>query len=79
MTHKYQIIGMSCNSCRTKVEKTLNDIEGISATVTLNPPIGTITMARHIPTTQLQAALSAVGDYTIEDGSTVVSHQIKKI
>lgn len=66
MTHTYKITGMTCNGCRSKVEKTLNDIDGISAIVTLEPPIATITMEKHIPIEQLQTALTAAGNYTIE-------------
>lgn len=66
MTHTYKITGMSCDGCRTKVEKTLNTIDGISAVVTLNPPLATITMQNHIPTEQLQAALSTAGNYSIQ-------------
>jgi Cu+-exporting ATPase len=65
MTHIYNITGMSCDGCRSKVEKTLNAIDGIRATVTLNPQEAAITMEKHIPTTQLQDALTAVGKYTI--------------
>lgn len=66
MIHTYTITGMTCDGCRTKVEKTLNTIDGIEATVTLNPPIATITMDQHIPTKQLQEVLAAAGKYTIE-------------
>jgi Cu+-exporting ATPase len=70
MTHTYKITGMSCNGCRSKVEKTLNGIDGISAVVTLEPPIATITMEKHIPIEQLQTALTAAGNnYTIEISS----------
>ena len=65
MTHQYIISGMSCNGCRTKVEKTLNTIEGIQAEVTLNPPVATITMENHVPTEKFQEVLSEVGKYTI--------------
>lgn len=65
MTHTYKITGMSCNGCRTKVEKTLNAIDGLEATVTLEPPIATITMEQHIATTVFQEALSAAGNYSI--------------
>jgi Cu2+-exporting ATPase len=57
---------MTCDGCSTKVEKTLNGIVGIEAKVSLNPPIATITMEKHIPTAQLQEELTAVGKYTIE-------------
>jgi P-type Cu+ transporter len=71
MTHNYQITGMSCNGCRTKVENTLNAIEGVSAVVTLVPPMAVITMEKHISTKQFQTSLSAVGNYTIEDANAV--------
>ena len=66
MTHTYNITGMTCDGCRSKVEKALNTIEGIEAKVSLSPPIAIITMEKHIPTTQLQEALTAVGKYTIQ-------------
>ncbi|HLF51928.1 heavy metal translocating P-type ATPase [Flavobacterium sp.] len=65
MTHTYTITGMSCDGCRTKVEKALNAIKGIEAVVSLVPPEATIKMEKHIPTSQLQEALTAVGKYTI--------------
>ncbi|MGB5031779.1 MAG: heavy metal-binding domain-containing protein, partial [Saprospiraceae bacterium] len=66
MIHTYTITGMSCNGCRTKVEKRLNDIDGVEAKVSLIPPMATITMEKHIPTMELQAALMSIGEYTIE-------------
>jgi Cu+-exporting ATPase len=66
MIHTYSITGMTCDGCRTKVEKALNTIEGIEAKVSLNPPLASITMEKHIPTEKLQEALTAVGKYTIE-------------
>ena len=54
MTHTYTITGMTCNGCRSKVEKTLNAIDGVEAKVSLNPSIATITMEKHIPKEFLQ-------------------------
>lgn len=73
MIHTYSITGMTCDGCRSKVEKALNTIEGIKAKVSLNPPVATITMEKHILTAQLQESLTAVGKYTIEmnDGKTI--------
>jgi len=56
---------MSCNGCRGKVEKTLNEIEGIEAQVSLNPPVAEVTMEEHIPLEKLQDKLSQAGNYTI--------------
>lgn len=65
MTHKYTISGMSCDGCRTKVEKALNTIDGVEATVSLDPPIATIAMKKPIQTAQFQEVLSKAGKYTI--------------
>jgi Cu+-exporting ATPase len=66
MKHTYNITGMTCDGCRSKVEKTLNAIDGIHADVSLKPTVATITMQEHIETSKLQDALSIVGKYTIE-------------
>jgi Cu2+-exporting ATPase len=65
MTHQYTIAGMSCDGCRVKVEQALNSIDGIIATVTLDPPVATIRMDKHIPTEELQKVLYDAGNYTI--------------
>lgn len=57
---------MTCDGCRTRVEKRLNTIDGVEAKVSLQPPMATITMEKHIPTTELQAALMSIGAYSIE-------------
>ncbi|MGY3054728.1 heavy metal translocating P-type ATPase [Pedobacter sp. UYEF25] len=64
MEHTYKINGMSCNGCRTTVEKALNDIDGVSANVTLNPPQALVKMNDHVPLEKLQEALKAT-HYTI--------------
>jgi len=76
MTHTYNITGMTCDGCRTKVEKTLNTIEGIEAKVSLTPPIAIITMKKHIQTTQLLETLTAVGKYTIELNNDKTPQQV---
>ncbi len=66
MKHDYIIEGMSCDGCRSKVEKALNTVEGITAEVSLDPPKASIAMEKHIPTEKLQAAVTAAGNYKIE-------------
>lgn len=78
MIHTYTISGMSCDGCRSKVEKTLNAVEGVQATVTLHPQEAIITMEKHIPTAQLQEALAAVGNYTIAMSTAVDSPGISE-
>lgn len=66
MQHTYNIIGMSCDGCRSKVENALNQVTGVSASVTLEPAQAVITMQEHVSTEKLQEALSAAGSYSIE-------------
>lgn len=42
MKYEFKVEGMMCNHCRTHVENVLNGIEGLKATVTLNPPIAVV-------------------------------------
>jgi Cu2+-exporting ATPase len=78
MKQTYTISGMSCDGCRSKIEKKLNTINGIDATVTLEPPIATITMEKNIPTSTLQAELETIGKYTILKNNTPHSPHSKK-
>ena len=68
MQHTYIIGGMHCSGCRERVEKELNQVEGISASVTLNPPQAVISMQKHISTEILQQAVTRAGNYTIVMG-----------
>lgn len=62
---------MTCNGCRSSVEKTLNSIAGVEATVSLDPPIATLIMKEHIPLVQLQETLSKAGKYSISMESPI--------
>ena len=64
----YKIEGMMCNHCRMHVEKALNSLEGIRATVTLDPPAATIefTDGKSYTLEELQAQITKeAGDYQI--------------
>ena len=65
----YKIEGMMCDHCRRRVEKVLNSLEGVTATVTLNPPTATLEYAENEKTLEeLQNILSEkAGDYTISE------------
>lgn len=50
MKHTYHIHGMTCNGCRSHVEKTLSEVESVSnAKVDLKNEEATIVMDKHIP------------------------------
>jgi len=62
----FKIEGMMCNHCRMHVEKALNSMEGVSATVTLDPPVAEIEFAGEEKSVeQMQKAVSEAGDYKI--------------
>ena len=70
---------MSCNGCKSKVEKALNGLNGIEATVDLKTNSTQITMQNHEPISKFQDVLSAIGKYTISDYDKEVSEKSEKI
>ena len=71
MTHTFFITGMSCNGCRTKAEKALNEIDGVEAIVTLDPPSVVIVSEKSISVFKLQKALYAAGNYIISESDAL--------
>ena len=69
MRKEFKVEGMMCNHCRMHVEKALNSMEGVHATVTLNPPVATVEFPEGEKTLdELQAAVTAkAGDYTLKE------------
>lgn len=69
MKKKFRVEGMACNHCRMSVEKALNSIEGVSATVTLHPPVATVIFeGEEIPVSTLQNVVSEnAGDFTLSE------------
>ena len=62
MKKTLKVEGMMCNHCRMHVEKALNSIEGVNATVTLDPPVAVIEFSGDAkPLEDLQAVLAEEG------------------
>ncbi len=62
MKNTYKITGMTCNGCRTHVEKTLSEVNGVkNASVNLEKSEAEITMEEHIGIEKFQAALQQAG------------------
>lgn len=62
MTHTYQITGMTCNGCRSHVQKTLSDVQGVSKVeVNLEAKSAIIEMEKHIPVETFKDALEKDG------------------
>lgn len=68
MKKEFIIGGMSCGHCRKAVEDALNSIAGVTAAVTLEPPVASVEFAGgEVSLAELQAALSEEGDFTIRE------------
>lgn len=66
MKYEFKIEGMMCGHCRAHVEKALNTIEGVKATVTLEPPVATIESDHELRLEDLQRVITEeAGDYKI--------------
>jgi cation transport ATPase len=85
MKHTYQISGMTCNGCRSDVEKRLNAIPGVKeAMVTLENEQAVILMAYHISVKTFQEALpkkyviTAMTKPEVVDSRSGASSTIKK-
>lgn len=62
MIHTYSITGMTCNGCRSHVEKTLSNVEGVTnASVDLQKAEAIIEMESHISIETFAAALKNDG------------------
>jgi copper chaperone CopZ len=69
MKHDYDIHGMHCQSCISRVGAALRGVPGVvSADVSLTPPRARVEMSQHIPTVELARAVQGAGDYQLSDG-----------
>ena len=67
MKKEYEISGMMCMNCRKHVENALNSIDGVHATVTLDPPVAAVEFdSAEVPVEELQRRLTEEGDYRIK-------------
>jgi cation transport ATPase len=68
MTHTYNISGMTCTSCQTKVQDVLSKISNVkSVIIDLPKGVATIEMDKHIATSTLQNALKDYPKYQLSE------------
>lgn len=69
MKKTFKVSGMMCQNCRKHVEKALNSMDGVSAVVTLNPPVAEVEFTGTERTLEeLQACVTEeAGDYTLSE------------
>ena len=66
---EYKVEGMMCKHCAGRVERALNGVEGLKATVTLEPPLAVVEFDEGpLPIEELQKILTErAGDYQITE------------
>ncbi len=68
---------MTCGSCVANVKKTLEQVPGITAArVSLDPPVASLDMERHVGLEELKAALKAHPKYQISEGPMKMAKQV---
>ncbi|MBR3013670.1 MAG: metal-transporting ATPase, partial [Bacteroidaceae bacterium] len=69
MKKTFKVSGMMCQNCRKHVEKALNSMDGVSAIVTLDPPVAEVEFTGAERTLEeLQAFVTEeAGDYTLSE------------
>ena len=69
MTHTYQVAGITCAGCVSKVKALLEKIPGVTAATVDLDGKAQVTMSRHLPTADLQAALKDYPKYQLAEAT----------
>jgi copper chaperone CopZ len=68
MTHTYKVSGMTCSGCQTKVQGLLSKVNNVDhVAIDLNKGEATIEMTKHVPTSDLKAALRDYPKYELTE------------
>lgn len=68
MTHTYNVTGMTCGGCQTKVQSLLSKVTGVSkVSIDLSTGDTIIDMDKHISTPELKAALREYPKYQLSE------------
>ncbi len=80
MTHTYQLTGMTCGSCESKVQTTLAQVDGVEAVeVSKEQATATIRSQKQLPFSLLESQLSQLGDkYSIYNTSIAEQKEERK-
>lgn len=60
------IEGMTCDHCKNRVERYLNDMEGVSATVNLKKKQAVVSMEREVSEEELRKVIEKAGYEVVE-------------
>lgn len=68
MTHTYTVTGMTCEGCSAKVESLLQQVPHVTnVTIDLENAEASVTMDKHIPTSELQKTLKDYPKYELHE------------
>ena len=69
MKKEYKVSGMMCDHCRARVEKALNSIPGVKASVSLTPPVANVEFTEaELPMPTLQDIVNEkAGEYLLTE------------
>jgi len=56
-----EIKGMSCGHCQARVEKALNEIDGVEAKVDLKKNRAIVTLSKEVPDQTMSSAITEAG------------------
>lgn len=60
------IEGMTCDHCKNRVERVLNDLPGVSAAVNLKKKIATVHMEQELSSEELRIVIEKAGYEVVE-------------
>lgn len=79
MTHKYTIIGATCNGCLNTIQKILNQIPQIKSVIaTLNPPQVILELNSHIELSEINRILKENSKYQLASEEMVMPVETTK-
>ena len=72
MTHTYNVSGMTCTGCETKVQGLLSKVTGVeNVSIDLKKGEASVVMNTHVPTSNLQAALKDYPSYQLTEPAQI--------
>lgn len=78
MQHTYKISGMTCTSCKAKVQDLLSQVHGVTEVgIDLGKGEASITMDHHIATTELQNALKGNLKYQLTEKEVLMAKPVQ--
>ena len=78
MTHSFQVEGMTCNSCVSKVKAAIElHPDVLNAEVTLVPPNAAVTMRSRISNAALNELLVKAGNYSLNESTAVAPTEMR--